>query len=96
MKQRLQKKYRVPELDEEIRSYRTIHEPQIIHKAKKAGVPTPTIFMVDIAEATIIMEFINGKQVKQVLDGFSSKERHHLCLFIGKLIGRLHNPTVWR
>lgn len=94
MKQRLQKKYRVPELDEEIRSYRTIHEPQIIHKAKKAGVPTPTIFMVDIAEATIIMEFINGKQVKQVLDDFSSEERHHLCLFIGKLIGRLHNRGI--
>lgn len=94
MKRRLQKKYRVLELDEEIRSYRTIHEPQIIHKAKRAGVPTPTIFMVDIAEATIIMEFIRGKQVKQVLDDLSSEERHRLCLLIGRLIGRLHNRGI--
>ena len=94
MKRRLPKKYRVAELDEEIRSYRTIHEPQIIHRAKEAGVPTPTIFMVDIAEATITMEFINGKQVKQVLDDFSSEERRRLCCLIGNLIGRLHNRGI--
>jgi TP53 regulating kinase-like protein len=94
MKRRLPKKYRFSKLDEHIRSYRTIHEPQIIHRAKEAGVPTPTIFMVDIAEATIIMEFINGKQVKQVLGDFSSEERRRLCCLIGNLIGRLHNRGI--
>ena len=94
MKRRLPKKYRVSKLDEEIRSYRTIHEPQIIHRAKEAGVPTPTIFMVDIAEATVVMEFINGKQVKQVLDDFSAEERRRLCCLIGNLIGRLHNHGI--
>ncbi|UCE15341.1 MAG: Kae1-associated serine/threonine protein kinase [Candidatus Bathyarchaeota archaeon] len=94
LKRRLPKKYRVPELDKEIRFYRTIHEPQHIHKAKEAGVPTPTIFMVDVVEATIVMEFIEGKQVKQILDGLSSEERQHLCRYIGELIGRLHNHRV--
>lgn len=94
MKRRLPKKYRVSKLDEEIRSYRTIHEPQIIHRAKEAGVPTPTIFMVDIAEATVVMEFINGKQVKQVLDDLSAEERRRLCCLIGNLIGRLHNHGI--
>ncbi len=94
MKQRLPKRYRVPELDGEIRLYRTIHEPQIIHKAKEAGVPTPTIFLVDVAEATIIMEFINGKQVKQVLDSYPSDKRHRLCRLIGGLIGRLHDHGI--
>lgn len=94
IKRRLPKKYRVPKLDKEIRFYRTIHEPQHIHKAKEAGVPTPTIFMVDIVEATIVMEFIEGKQVKQILDGLPSEERQHLCRYIGELIGRLHNHRV--
>jgi Kae1-associated kinase Bud32 len=58
MKRRLPKKYRIPELDMMIRSQRTVHEPNIIHKAKEAGVPTPTVFMVDVAEANIIMEFV--------------------------------------
>ncbi len=94
MKRRLSKTYRISELDMEIRSQRTMHEPQIIHKAKEAGVPTPTIFMVDASEATIIMEFIEGKQVKQVLDSLSPEERHHLCHHIGELIGCLHNYGI--
>jgi TP53 regulating kinase-like protein len=90
MKRRLPKKYRIQELDKEIRSQRTIHEPQIIHKAKEAGVPTPTIFMVDAAEANIIMEFVEGKQVKQVLNDLPPEERLSLSRHIGGLIGRLH------
>jgi TP53 regulating kinase-like protein len=94
MKRRLPKKYRIPELDLMIRSQRTMHEPHIIHKAKEAGVPTPTIFMVDVAEANIIMEFVEGKQVKEVLDNVSKKERLSLCVLIGRMIGRLHNYGI--
>jgi len=90
MKKRLPKKYRLSELDEQIKTYRTIHEPQLIHEAKKAGVPTPTIFLVDVKSATIIMEFIEGKQVKQLLSEATKSERQRLCFKIGELIGRLH------
>ena len=94
MKRRLPKRYRLPEIDMRIRSQRTLQEPEVIHRAKEAGVPTPTIFMVDVAEANIIMEFIEGKQVKQVLDSLSSEERQSLCRHIGRLIGRLHSHGV--
>jgi TP53 regulating kinase-like protein len=94
MKRRLPKKYRIPELDLLIRSQRTIHEPHLIHNAKEAGVPTPTIFMVDVADANIIMEFVEGKQVKEVLDNVSAEERLSLCILIGTLIGRLHKHGI--
>ncbi|MEA2089451.1 MAG: Kae1-associated kinase Bud32 [Thermoproteota archaeon] len=94
MKRRLPKKYRLPELDEQIRSYRTVHEPQLMHQAKESGVPTPTIFMVDVKEANIIMEFIEGKQVKQILNDISGEERWKLCRYIGKLVGNLHKHGV--
>lgn len=94
MKRRLAKKYRLPEIDTEIRAQRTLHEPQIIHKAKQAGVPTPTIFLVDPSEATIIMEFVEGKQVKQVLDDLPTEQRIKLCYTIGELIGRLHKNGI--
>jgi len=90
MKRRLPKNYRIQELDKEIRSQRTMHEPQVIHKAKEAGVPTPTIFMVDVAEANIVMEFVDGKQVKQVLNDLPPEERFRLSSHIGGLIGRFH------
>jgi TP53 regulating kinase-like protein len=94
MKKRLPKKYRPPKLDEQIKTYRTIHEPQLMHEAKKAGVPTPTIFLVDLKNATIIMEFIEGKQVKQLLSEVTKGERQSLCLKIGELIGRLHEYGI--
>jgi TP53 regulating kinase-like protein len=94
MKRRHPKKYRIPELDLLIRSQRTLHEPNIIHNAKEAGVPTPTIFMVDVADSNIIMEFVEGKQIKEVLDAVSKEERMNVCKIIGELIGRLHGNGI--
>ena len=94
MKKRLPKKYRLSRLDEQIRTYRTAHEPRLMHEAKKAGVPTPIIFLVDMKKATIIMEFVDGRQVKQLLDEVSESQRRQLCLKIGELIGRLHKNGI--
>jgi len=94
MKKRLPKKYRPSKLDEQIRTYRTVHEPQLMHEAKKAGVPTPTIFLVDTKNATIIMEFIEGDQIKKLLGEVVKSERQNLCVKIGELIGRLHEHGI--
>jgi TP53 regulating kinase-like protein len=94
IKTRLPKKYRPAKLDLTIRTYRTVHEPQLMSEAKKAGVPTPTIFLVDVKNATIVMEHVDGKQVKQMLATFSAKEREAVCVGIGKLIGKLHRHGI--
>ena len=94
IKVRLPKRYRPAELDAKIRNYRTAHEPQLMHEAKLAGVPTPTIFLVDMKDAVITMEFVEGKLVKQILAGVSRKERQELCVKIGALIGKLHRHGV--
>jgi len=94
VKARLPKRYRPSELDAKIRGYRTTHEPQLMHEAKKAGVPTPTIFLVDMKNAAITMEFVEGKQVKQVLPHVSRKEQQELCAKIGVLIGKMHRRGV--
>lgn len=90
LKKRLPKKYRPTKLDERIRAYRTIHEPQLMNEAKKAGVSTPTIFLVDVKNATIIMEYVEGTQIKRLLGEASTDERKRLCMKIGEMIGRLH------
>jgi TP53 regulating kinase-like protein len=94
IKRRLPKLYRNPSLDKAIRFHRTILESQLIHGAKEAGVPSPTILFIDTDKATIIMEYIKGKQVKQILSSSSNEERNQLCLQIGELIGRLHNYGI--
>lgn len=94
IKARLPKAYRPEKLDLAIRRYRTIHEPQLMHQAKRAGVSTPTIFLVDVENSTIIMDYIEGKQVKQVIEGLSKDERCALCFRIGELVGRLHDYGI--
>ena len=94
VKVRIPKRYRAEELDKQIRSYRTVHEPQLMHEAKAAGVPTPLIYMVNVPEASITMEFIEGEQVKQLLNKVSKAERKELCVRIGELVGRLHSQSL--
>jgi TP53 regulating kinase-like protein len=91
IKVRIPKKYRPPELDLQIRSYRTVHEPQLMHEAKAAGVATPLIYMVNVPQSTIIMEYIEGQQVKQLLNKTSKTQRHDLCVKIGESIAQLHS-----
>ena len=93
-KVRIPKKYRPAALDERIRSYRTVHEPQLMHEAKAAGVPTPLIYMVNVPEASITMEFVEGQQVKQLLNKVSKAKRRDLCLRIGESIGKLHRQGL--
>jgi TP53 regulating kinase and related kinases len=91
IKVRIPKKYRPKELDEQIRSYRTVHEPQLMHEAKAAGVYTPLIYMVNVPESSITMEYVEGQQVKQLLNNASKSERSDLCVRIGESIARLHS-----
>jgi TP53 regulating kinase-like protein len=94
IKIRTQKKYRPEALDTQIRSYRTAHEAQLLHQTKISGVTTPTIYMVNVPEASIIMEYINGVQIKQYINKISTKERKKICLKIGELIGKLHKENL--
>ncbi|MCW4009827.1 MAG: Kae1-associated kinase Bud32 [Candidatus Bathyarchaeota archaeon] len=91
IKARLPKSYRPKQLDQTIRRYRTVHEPQLMHEAKRAGVATPTVFLVDVENGEITMEYIQGKQIKQLLDAASPTERCRLCVEVGGLIGALHS-----
>jgi TP53 regulating kinase-like protein len=94
MKQRLPKAYRLPQLDSAVRTQRTLHEPVLMHRAKEAGVPTPTIYMIDLAKSNIIMEHIEGQQIKKILNTMPTKKRTRLCRHIGKLIGCLHKNGI--
>ncbi len=94
LKKRLPKEYRPVKLDEQIRTYRTVHESQLMHEAKEAGVPTPKIFLVDVKNTTIIMEFIEGKQIKLLFNDLGEIERQNLCFGIGQLIAKLHKKGV--
>lgn len=94
LKDRIKKAYRVSELDGTLRKTRTKKEAKLLSLARRAGVPTPFIYDVDLRKTKIEMEFIEGKQVKKVLGAMSSRERTRICREIGTLIGRLHSNHI--
>ena len=94
IKKRIPKRYRPPALDIQIRTYRTVHEPQLMHEAKAAEVPTPLIYMVNVPQAAITMEYIEGQQIKKLLNETPKEKWREICIEIGTLIARLHKKGV--
>jgi TP53 regulating kinase-like protein len=94
VKERIQKSYRVGLLDQKIRSHRTVHEAQMIHEAKKAGVSTPVIYLIDEPECKILMEYLQGPRLKEELATASAERRRSICHFVGNSIGRLHRNRI--
>jgi len=94
IKRRGEKKYRHPELDRAIRRSRTIHEADIIHRAKLAGVPTPILYQVDPAGATITMQYVEGERVRDIVDSLGVMKKVELFRLIGLQAGRLHRSGI--
>lgn len=94
LKVRLPKRYRPAELDREIRTYRTSHEPQLMHEAKAAGVATPLIYRVNVPESMIVMEYIEGEQIKKLLNNAPKNVQETMCLEIGIKIAYLHQKGL--
>jgi TP53 regulating kinase-like protein len=84
-KRRVEKRYRVKEIDERIRKERTKSEAKIISEARRKGVPTPIIF--DINDYEIVMERIVGDLAREVIDEAISER-------IGELVGVLHKNRI--
>ena len=91
---RINKSYRIKEIDEMLISFRTKEETKLIHLARKQGVSVPFIYDVDLKKGIITMEFISGKRIKDFFDDISDDERKHLCKQIGQSIARLHNNDI--
>ena len=94
VKTRKPKKYKHPLLDKQLRRSRTSREADIIHRAKMVGVPTPLIYLVDLENAVIIMEFIDGVKVRDLVEDLDEKERYVLFRKIGEYSGLLHREGI--
>ena len=92
VKERIKKGYRLPELDEKIRKKRTKHEESLLNRSRRSGVNVP--FVLDNEDSKIIMEFIDGKKVKDVLNDLSEKDKKNVYKLIGKNIALLHQNNI--
>ena len=82
--------YRLKILDDAIRRQRTVREAEMIHLAKKAGVSSPFLYNVDVASSTLVMEFVKGDRVKDLVPSLSKAQLEQVFSDFGQDVGRLH------
>ncbi len=88
------KKYRHPEIDYMLTKTRTNHEADIIHRAKQHVVSTPLLYSVDNEKGVIIMEYIDGIKIRDLVDQLDDEERNKLFVRIGYFSGKLHRAGI--
>ena len=91
LKDRVPKEYRVHKLDESIRRERTKQEAVLLHKAKELGIRTPIIYAIERDNCAIVMEFVEGKRLK---DALNKKNFSAHCKALGEKIAALHNAGL--
>jgi Kae1-associated kinase Bud32 len=92
-KVRMRKQYRIPEIDDRIRAERTVNEARIIAALLEAGIPVPGLLDVHLKDATIVMEFIHGARLKDIVAPLRGKLAG-IFTRIGAGVARMHDLDV--
>ncbi len=84
--------YRNESLDRAIRLQRTIREATVMNRVKSAGVRSPYIFYLDPKNTYIVMEYIRGRRLKDLL--LAGGVREEVLVELGRVLGRMHSANV--
>lgn len=94
-KLRRRKKYMDPMLDRKIRRTRTFKEARIILQAYKGGVATPRLFGFYPSLYLLVLEYIPGKRMKDVIEESSDLELITLLSRnAGYQLGQVHSSGI--
>lgn len=93
-KRRLAKGYRHPDLDARLRAERTRDEANLLVAARRAGVAVPIVYDVDRQAATLRIEPIAGRTLRDTLAPAGASDRHVLAATLGRTLARLHDAGI--
>jgi len=89
IKERIPKNYRIKQIDDRLRKFRTKREANLLKKAHFLYVPK--IFKVDEKKMLIEMEFISGKLLK---DSLQKNKNFEVAELIGVEIAKMHDNDI--
>ncbi|MFX1364431.1 MAG: KEOPS complex kinase/ATPase Bud32 [Promethearchaeota archaeon] len=89
-KYRIPKKYRIKELDKSIRTQRTLNEAKALIKVKTYGINVPQVFEIDSVNSTIVMKYIQGNRLKDILSELDDDLKKKYFNDLGRIIAVLH------
>ena len=89
-KYRIPKKYRLDELDKNIRKTRTLNEARALIKVKNYGINVPQVYEIDTKNSIIVMKYIQGNKLKDILPKLDKNKKQEYFYNIGRYIAILH------
>ncbi len=90
LKERVSKSYRLKEIDEKLRKFRTRREAKVLQKLSEIGFPGPKLINFSDKDMKINMSFVKGSVLKDILH-----ENHvELSKELGRKIGILHKNGI--
>ena len=92
IKERVTKSYRIPEIDESLRKFRTRREAKVLQKLGELQFPAPHLVDFCDKRMSITMDFVPGEKLKDVLQQADNTE--FLAREMGSKIGILHNKDI--
>jgi len=98
IKERFSKKYRHPDLDNQIRTNNVKMEVKCLTKCRKMGILVPSVYLVQPDECIVIMEFLDGITVRDYLlthqDNKDQKTILEIATKIGEVISTMHAGQI--
>jgi Kae1-associated kinase Bud32 len=92
-KVRVKKAYRIYAIDEKLRLERTVMEARILDTLLEAGVAVPALLDVDARAGIIVMEFVRGPRIKDIL--YELHDKIGLVFeTIGREVARIHELDI--
>lgn len=92
VKERVKKRYRIPQIDDKLRKTRTKQEIKLMRESRGIGILTPRVISSDDNSAKILMEKIDGTLMKDFLN--SSKIFAKISFKLGEEIGKMHSVGI--
>ena len=89
-KHRIPKSYRIEQIDKKLRINRTINEAKTLIRVKDYGVNVPQVYEIDTKNSTIVMKYIKGDKLKDILNTLPNEQKVEILKEIGKFIATLH------
>ncbi|MGD0146045.1 MAG: Kae1-associated kinase Bud32 [Nitrososphaerales archaeon] len=86
--------YRLVALDIAIRHQRTLHEAELAHSARKTGVQVPRLYYIDSPRTTIVMEYVEGERLKELVSSAPEEDAGKVFRALGRDVARLHSGGI--
>lgn len=94
VKYRFAKRYMLPELAERLIKERTLTEAKALLIASERGVNVPLPLYVDIERGIIVMEFIEGLLLRDIILSMTKEELTRTANTLGLYVALLHNSDI--